>query len=55
VTLDHVQKYLVESMGDLLLVSRVRGGRFYGERGHKRRYYTASFSVVHDGGIRHSS
>lgn len=38
-------------MGDLLLVSRVRG-RFYGERCHKRRYYTASFSVVHDGGIR---
>jgi len=39
-------------MGDLLLVSRARGGRFYGGRGHKRRYYTASFSVVHDGGIR---
>lgn len=36
-------------MGDLLLVSRVRGGHFYGERGRKRRYYTASFSVVHDG------
>lgn len=39
-------------MGDLLLVSCARGGRFYGGRGHKRRYYTASFSVVHDGGIR---
>ncbi|KAI5670749.1 hypothetical protein M9H77_11113 [Catharanthus roseus] len=48
-TRDTIQKYLVESSGDLLLISRERGGRLF-EGGIDDeilpRYYTKGFSVL---------
>lgn len=47
-TRDSIQKYLVESAGELLLVSRIRGGTLFeadDKKKAKSRYYTIGFSI----------
>ncbi|KAL2539998.1 F-box protein SKIP23 [Abeliophyllum distichum] len=48
-THDEIQKYLVESSGDLLLVSRIRGGTLFegdDDDNKKALYYTIDFSIL---------
>ncbi|KAL2557452.1 ABC transporter family protein [Forsythia ovata] len=48
-THDQIQKYLVESSGDLLLVSRIRGGTLFegdDDDNKKALYYTIDFSIL---------
>ncbi|KAL2555974.1 putative F-box protein [Forsythia ovata] len=48
-TQDQDQKYLVESSGDLLLVSRIRGGTIFegdDDDNKKALYYTIDFSIL---------
>ncbi|CAA2987773.1 Hypothetical predicted protein [Olea europaea subsp. europaea] len=48
-THDQIQKYLVESSGDLLLVSRIRGGTSFevlDDNNVKPTYYTIGFSIL---------